>query len=96
MMHDDINGTNDLELEVGRQLRHMVSFCTQLFLSSHAIFLQNYGSRMSEIMFQIANLTTWKLKHHSDQMSEGSQVPKVTIFVQYSKVAVIQLLTHQG
>ena len=22
----DINGTNDLELEVGRQLRHMVSF----------------------------------------------------------------------
>ena len=28
----DINGTNDLELEVGRQLRHIVSFCAKIFL----------------------------------------------------------------
>ena len=31
--------------------------------------------------------------HHSDQMYEGSQAQKVTIFVQYSKVAVSQSVT---
>ena len=41
MMHDDINGTNDLELEVGRQLRHMVIFCTKLFLpyATHSMYI---------------------------------------------------------